>query len=263
MSDLAQRQAAFLAAILDDAAPLPAGWENSQAAGMSVYRGNYRSALMDVLADTFERTRRYVGEGPFRQVSMHHIITHPPSGWTIDEAGEGFAQTCAELFGDNPEAGELAWLEWTMRLLVTAPDSTPLSVKDFAQASAEFGDEDWTAMRIAFAPRAVARLVDHDLDAIWRALGEDGGDIPHAELSAPQCCLVWREGERPTFKLVEADHAGAFTAMAGGASYGEVIALLVGDDPDPAPEAVEAAAMRAGAMLGTWLTEGFITALNP
>ena len=91
MSDLAQRQQAFLAAILDDAAPMPQGWGNSQAAGMDVYRGNYRSALMDVLADTFERTRRYVGEKPFRQVSMHHIITHPPAGWTIDEHENGWA----------------------------------------------------------------------------------------------------------------------------------------------------------------------------
>ena len=263
MSDLAKRQQAFLAAILDDAAPMPQAWGNSQAAGMDVYRGNYRSALMDVLADTFERTRRYVGQQPFRQVSMHHIITHPPAGWTIDEAGEGFAQTCAELFRDNPEAGELAWLEWALRLLATAPDSAPLTAQDFAAASADFGDEEWSNLRLGFAPRATARLVGHDLEALWRALGEEGGEMPQVVLPAPQCCLVWREGERPTFKLVEADHDAAFAAMAGGASYAEVIALLIGEDPEPSAEAIQQAAMRAGAMLGVWLNEGLVTALNP
>ena len=50
MSDLAERQSAFLRSILDEDAPLPSGWGNSQAAGMAVYRGNYRSALMGALA---------------------------------------------------------------------------------------------------------------------------------------------------------------------------------------------------------------------
>lgn len=267
MSDLAKRQQAFLAAILDDRTPMPQGWGKAQAAGMEVYRGNYRSALMDVLADTFERTRRYVGEAPFRQVSMHHIITHPPAGWTIDEAGEGFAQTCADLFRDNPEAGELAWLEWSMRLLATAPDIAPLTAQDFAAASADFVDEEWSNLRLAFAPGATARLVGHDLDALWRALGEEGGEITQVRLPAPLCCLVWREGERPTFKLVEADHATAFAAMVEGATYAEVIGLLIGEEADPSPEAIQQAAqhaaMRAGAMLGAWLNEGLVTALNP
>lgn len=262
MTDLAQRQQAFLAAILDDRAPLPEGWGNLQAAGMGVYRGNYRSALMGVLADTYERTQRYVGEKPFRQVSMHHVITNPPAGWTIDEAGSGFDGTCAQLFKDNPEVAELAWLEWAMRDLATAPDSEPLTAQDFAAASAEFGDEDWGELRLAFQPRAAVRLVEHDLDAMWRALADEDGEHPDPALPAPQACLAWREGERPTFLLVEPDHAAAFAAMQGGASYGEVIGVLLGD-AEATPEAIQQAAMRAGEMLGSWLQEGLIVALNP
>lgn len=257
---LAERQAAFMRAILDDSAPLPSGWGNSQAAGMAVYRGNYRSALMDALANTFERTARYVGEAAYKQASAHHAITHPPAGWTIDEAGAGFDTTCAELFGDNPEVAELAWLEWAMLDVSTAAETPPLDPAGFGAVTAEFGDEDWMGLRVEFQPRATAKQVEHNLTALWNALEEEGQDRPDSSLPKPQGCLVWREGERPTFMLVDPDNAHAFAAMQGGARYGEVIELLAGEEPGE--EAVQDAAMRAGSFLGHWLQEGLVTGLK-
>lgn len=262
MTSLAERQGAFLRALLDEEAPLPVGWGNSQAAGLAVYRGNYRSAIMGALAETFERTELHVGERAFAQASINHAIAHPPSGWTIDEAGQEFDRTCAALFADRPEVAELAWLEWAMLGLATAPDFEPLTPQDFAHAVAGFGDEDWGEMRLALQSRATARLVNHDLEALWRAL-DSGGERPDIRLSQPQCCLVWREGERLTFTLVEADHAAAFAAIQGGTSYGELIGMLVGNDPDHSEEAIRNAAMRAGAILGRWLNEGIVVAINP
>lgn len=261
MSDLARRQAAFLAAILDDRAPLPSGWGNSQTAGMAVYRGNYRAALMGALAESYERTARYVGKGPFRQARMNHVIANPPSGWTIDDCGAGFADTCTRFFRNNPEVAELAWLERAMLDLATASDTEPLTPQAFAAASAEFGDAEWSGLRLEFQPRAAARLVHHDLQAMWRALGKEGEPIAAPRLKEPQSCLVWREGERPTFLLVEADHAAAFAAMQEGARYAEMIGALLGAVDAPAPDKVEAAAMRAGAMLGLWLREGIVTGI--
>ncbi len=268
---LADRQAAFLRAILDDTAPLPEGWSNRQTAGLAVYRGNYRSALMGALAETYERTARYAGDNAFRQASMNHAIKHPPSGWTIDEAGAGFAETCAAMFDGNPEVAELAWLEWAMLELATAPDTAPMTPQDFAAASASFDDEDWGGLRLTFQPRAAVRVVAHDLTAMWKALAAEGAARPDPRLAEPQTCLVWREGERPTFILLEADHAAVFDAMQSGATYGELIGLLigppvgspVGDDAEPSPEIFQNAAMRAGAMLGRWLSEGVVTGLTP
>lgn len=258
---LVERQAAFMHAILDEDAPLPEGWGNSQAAGMTVYRGNYRSALMDALASTFERTARYVGEAAFKQASAHHAIRHPPTGWTIDESGRGFDATCAELFGENPEVGELAWLEWAMLQVSTAADHAPVDPAEFGARTADFGDEDWMGLTIAIQPGASARLVEFDLTALWNALESEGQERPDPTLAAPQGCLVWREGERPTFLLVDSDAARAFEAMQAGASYGEVIALLAGENPGE--EVVQDAAMRAGSYLGSWLQEGMIAALEP
>ena len=257
---LAERQKAFLASLLDERAPAPEGWGNRQAAGMTVYRGNYRSALMGALADTYERTALYLGPEVFARASINHAIAHPPGGWTIDEVGAGFDQTCAAMFGENPEVAELAWLEWAMLELATAPDCTPLTAQDFASANAEFGEEDWAGLRLGFQPRLSVRLVAHDLEAIWRALPERREQTTLAE---PRACITSREGERPTFTLFEADHAPAITAMQEGASYGELIGVLLGDNSDPGPDDIQNAAMRAGAMLGAWLGEGLITAINP
>ncbi|MEO0644161.1 MAG: DNA-binding domain-containing protein, partial [Pseudomonadota bacterium] len=176
-------------AILDEGAPLPKGWGNSHALGLSVYRGNYRYALMEALANSFERTGRYVGEELFRTARINHVIANPPSHWTIDAAGAGFDETCARLFTDNAEVAELAWLEWTMVDLVGAPDTIPLTAQDFAEASAGFGDEEWLALSLSFQPRAAARLVGHDLTALWKSLSEPGAPADVREFDGQQGCL--------------------------------------------------------------------------
>ena len=260
MSTLAEQQEAFLAHVLNEDAPAPEGWSNRHAAGMAVYRGNYRSALMGALAETYERTALYLGAQSFARASINHAIAHPPSGWNIDEAGAGFDQTCAEMFADAPEVAELAWLEWAMLELATAEDCTPLTPQDFTNTSAQFGEEDWAGLRLRFQPRLSVRVVAHDLEAIWRALPEKPKGIA---LDEPRACITSREGERPTFTLLEADHAPAIAAMQQGASYGELIGVLLGENSDPAPEDIQNAAMRAGAMLGAWLKEGLISAINP
>lgn len=257
---LAERQAAFMRAILDDDAPLPSGWGNSHALGLSVYRGNYRNALMSSLESSFERTGRYVGEELFRTARINHLIKNPPSHWTIDAAGAGFDQTCAELFTDNPEVAELAWLESAMLELASAPDCSALTPQDFAEASAGFGDAEWLGLSVKFQPRSKARLVGHDMTDLWKSLDEDGAPANLIAFAQEQGCVVWREGERPTFVMIDGDTARAFTAMQEGAHYGDLITLLAGDQPDDA--AIAGAAQRAGGMLGVWLSEGMITALE-
>ncbi|MEM6909410.1 MAG: DNA-binding domain-containing protein [Pseudomonadota bacterium] len=254
---LAELQDAFMRAILDDDAALPQAWSARHAAGMSVYRGNYRSALMDALASSFEHTARYAGADAFRQASMHHVIQHPPSHWTIDAVGEGFDETCQELFRENAEVAELAWLEWTMLELAGAPDYSPLDAAQFAHASAGFGDQDWLDLRLEFAPRTAARLVSYDLEALWRALSNEDALPENPLLSDRAGCLVWREGERPTFLIVEQDNARAFAAMQEGATYGAVVERLAGAEPEASE--VQIAAERAGGFLGHWLTNGLVS----
>ncbi|MEM6858594.1 MAG: hypothetical protein AAF559_12040, partial [Pseudomonadota bacterium] len=191
---------------------------------------------------------------------INHVIANPPSHWTIDAVGAGFDETCAELFPDNPELAELAWLEWAILDLVGAPDAQPLSPQDFAEASAGFGDEEWLSLGLTFGPCAQARLVRHDMTALWKSLSEDNTPADLRAFDEEQGCLVWREGERPTFLMTAPGAARAFSAMQMGARYGDLITLLAGDDPDQA--AIEAAAQAAGGFLGQWLAEGLVVAIR-
>lgn len=259
--NLGALQQAFMAQLLDEDAPLPRGWGNRHATGMSVYRGNYRSALVEAMRNTYERTEKWVGEAAFRRAAAHHLIAHPPSSWTIDDAGAGFDLTCAELFAKDPEVAELAWLEWIMLKASTAPDVAPLALPGFGAATSGFGDEDWADMRLSFVPGSRARVLAHDLRAIWKALGEEGLVRPQFAIEGETGCLVWREGERATFIMVEADEARAFEAMRQGSSYGEVC-MEIATKGDPSETAQTDAVMRAGAMLGRWLNEGLIAAID-
>lgn len=259
MTTLAEKQEAFLAALLDEDAALPRDWGERQGAGMHVYRGNYRAALLKAMRTTYERTNAALGDRAFTRAAINHAIAHPPTGWTLDAAGEGFAETCVRTFPERADAAELARLEWRLLELATAADSEPMTQAEFADASAGFGDADWMELRLAIQPRAEAFVVRHDLEALWRE--PDGQE--DRSLDTPRTCLAYREGERTTFAMLDADHAAAFEAMRSGTSYGQLIGMLVADEPEPSGEEVQAAAMRAGTMLGEWLGLGVVTGLNP
>jgi hypothetical protein len=257
---LAARQAQFMRAILEEDAPSPQGWGDANTLGLSVYRGNYRSAMMGALQESFERTARYMGEEAFRTACINHVIANPPSHWTIDAVGEGFDATCAQLFANNAEVAELAWLEWAMLDLVGAPDEVPVSQKAFARASASFGNEEWLRLGLAFQTRARARLATHDLTALWQSLGDPEAGIDLRGYEEPQGCLVWREGERPAFLMVEAATARCFELAQKGARYGDLIDTIADGSADEA--AITAAAQKVGAMLGLWLGEGMVTSFD-
>lgn len=257
---LADRQAAFMAQVLDEGAALPEGLTDRHAAGLAVYHNNYRTTLVDALADTYEKTARWVGDDAFRRAAAHHVITHPPKSWTLDEAGAGFDLTCSELFRNDPEVAELAWLEWAMLQAFVAADIEPLDAAGFTRQTSEFGEMEWARLRLEFLPAASAREVEHDMRMIWNALGEEPLARPQARLESCQSLLVWREGERATFMMGTAEEARAFAALASGMPYGELCLMLARENASV--EAAQQAAMRAGAMLGRWLSEGLIAGLN-
>ena len=153
MSSLIQRQADFIANLHNEDAALPEGWTSRHAKGLAIYRNNYRVALIDALLDTFDRTARWVGEEAFRKAAAHHLIAHPPTGWTLDDVGNGFDVTLAELFANDPEVSELAWTEWSMHQAFGALNAEPLTAIAFATATSEFHEANWGSLCLTFMPR--------------------------------------------------------------------------------------------------------------
>ncbi len=256
MTALAQLQDAFLACLHDDDAPLPSGLDATHAAGMAVYRNGYRARLLDVLGESYARTARLVGTEAFHQAAAHHLIAHPPSSWTIDRVGAGFAETCAELFAHDPDVAELAWLEWAMQCAFTAADDMPVTHAGFAAATAAFDAADWEG----FVPVPIAgtalRPVTHDLPRLWRSLSGDADQPVVERLDSRPWLLVWREGEETVFALLP-DHEGeALNAALHGATFGDICAGLAERLPP------EEAAAAAGAILNHWLELGLIGSIR-
>ncbi|MEX0341351.1 MAG: putative DNA-binding domain-containing protein [Erythrobacter sp.] len=256
MTSLAQRQEAFLGAILDDEAPLPAGWDRERAPGLAIYRNNYRTSLVEALRSTYERTERLVGEDAFRRAAAHHCIVHRPGSWTLDLAGAGFAETCAELFANDPDVAELAALEWAMHGAFSARNALPLATAEFAAACAAFTEGEWEDLKLTLVPDLRCTSATYDLVRLWSSLAEPDAEADLVSLAGHHCALIWREGERPVFVIRPAWEGDALAAFRTGASFGEVCAQLI----DKLGE--EAAVAEAGAMLARWVGEGLVERLD-
>lgn len=255
---LASLQQRFLAQVVEDEdgnAMFP-GWDERFARGLDIYRNAYRTRLVTAIEETFPRTLRWVGEEAFGAAAAHHLISYPPRGWTLDQAGAGFPATLAELFAGDPEVGELAWLELAMHEAFVAADAVPLDPAGFARSTAGFGDEDWEAMRIALVPSFRLSSVGHDCVSLWRQLGEDT-PLPSLErLESQGWCGVWREGLRPLCRMMPRLEGQALMMLVEGAGYGELCAVLV----DALGE--QAATLEAGALLARWLALGIVGAVT-
>lgn len=253
---LAALQHEFMGHVLEEERPLPPHWDARMAEGLAIYRNAYRARLIDALRETFPKTAQWAGDEAFAQAAAHHLILHPPRGWTLDLIGEGFVGTLEDLFASDPDVADLAWLEWAMHLAFTASDCTPVDAARFAEATRGFGEEDWAQMRLVFVPSLQGRAVSSDCVALWQALGREE---PPALVFTPEVsmhCIVWREEMEPVFTLATAPEGACLARMRAGASFGELCVGLAETMPP------DQAAGEAGAMLGRWIARGFVLGVS-
>ena len=224
------------------------------APGMAIYRNAYRSRLLDALQTSFALTRQWAGDEMFDAAACHHIILNPPESWTLDDYDDGFDQTLAELFAEDPEVSELAWLEWHMQRAFAAPDTQVLNAAMLT--SGELGIADWERASFALVSSFAMHPVATDCVALWQTLADD--DTPSAALPlAPGSQLiVWRQGLSPHFRIVDAAEGRALAALAAEQRFGELCAAFA-EELGP-----EAAIAQAGALLGRWVQDGLIAGLR-
>lgn len=247
MISLRERQHSFMKALIDSEDVGGDAMRNGCEARLQVYRNNYRSALIDAMEETFVRTARLTGMEAFHQAAIHHIIEHPPSSWTIDAVGEGFPETCRELFGSDPDVAEIAWLEWAMGQASIAADADPLTIESFSQTTAHFSDDEWERLKLSFVPSVAVRSTGFDLLRLWRSLASDCTGPEVSSFANRKCVMVCREGETPVFALIAEDEGQALSLMLDGASFGDVCEALY------AQHGSNAAIERAGQILRVWL----------
>ena len=217
--------------------------------GMAIYQNAYRTRLAAALTTSFERTQRWVGDGAFAAASVHYIITHPPHSWTLDAYGDRFVEVLTDLFAEDPEVAELAWLEWHMQQAFAAENKPELTAT--ALAAAGLRDAEWETLRFAMTAGFAVREVRYDCAALWHALGADAASefvATRIELSA---LVVWRSALSPHFRLLDCDELAALSQLASGTSFGEVAA-----------QAGEQGIPQFGQWFAQWLSEGLFSAIR-
>ncbi|MFM9853093.1 MAG: putative DNA-binding domain-containing protein [Sphingomonadaceae bacterium] len=222
--------------------------------GLSVYRNAYRARLMECLRNSFEKVWSWVGDEAFDAAACHHIILTPPHSWTLDDYGDGFDQTLASLFPGDPEIPDLAWLEWAMQRAFASLDGpvvTPADLTSDAMANC-----DWDNVTFSFVDSLQTRIITSNCTGIWLALANET-DMPELITLEDFAALhVWRKGFSPQFYVADENEHRALTMAMAGDSFGQICEALA--DHQSTDEAIAA----AGGMLGRWIGEGMVAALE-
>jgi hypothetical protein len=226
----------------------------SPPAGLEIYRNAYRNRLLEALRTSFEKTCQYVGGEAFDTAACHHIILGPPTSWTLDDYGADFDLTLAELFAEDPEVAELAWLEWHMQRAFGSVDADPL---DAAKLMAgDLGMADWDRASFALVPSFAMRTIRTDCAALWQTLA-DGEELP-TEREHPTIgqLIVWRNGMVPHFRVADPVEGEALSLITTGHEFGSLCASFAQElGPD-------AALTQAGGLLVRWLQDGLIASVS-
>ncbi|ESQ87243.1 hypothetical protein ABAC460_20960 [Asticcacaulis sp. AC460] len=240
MRELATAQAAMLATLLETSVP--------ESPGLAVYHNAYRSRLRGALAEVFPRLHLWLGENAFDAVALVYIARHPSRTWTLNTFGHAFAEVLAELYPDDAEVAELAWLEWALHAAFGGEDSPAFDPAELAAA-------DWSTVGLAFAPTLTLRPIVSNAAAIWQALAHDQTPPAVARLPQAVAMAVWRHGLEPKFRTVSLTEYEAILALRAGMSFAELCATLPQNDgEDPA--------QMAGSWLAEWLGDGRMVGLR-
>ncbi|MDI3380710.1 DNA-binding domain-containing protein [Xenophilus aerolatus] len=118
---------AFVGALFADEAhgAHASGWAAQP--GFAVYRNTVHKGCIDALEANFPAVARLVGRDWLRAAAARHLAEHPPRDPCLLHYGEGFAETLAELAGDDlPYLAGVATIDRLWTASHTAADAPVL-----------------------------------------------------------------------------------------------------------------------------------------
>lgn len=221
----------------------------SSTVGLPVYQNNFRAQLVGCLEESFPQLRVWLGEELFLRAAITHIKGHPPHAWTLDAYAGGFNETLQELFPDNPDIHELAWIENALSEAFVARDAEPLSPEVLAGI-------DWDYARIRLTPSFMSRVASTNAERIWSATQEQV-IAPESEMLAEPCGLVvWRRGYTSWLKQVDMLEYAALHQLQDDDRFATLCDMLVNRLGD------EDGVARAGRLLASWLGSELIVGIE-
>lgn len=234
MNALHTELSGFAMAIVHGEAPSPhiiAMPNYSVAAGLEVYRNNYRGNLQDALAGTYPVIEQLVGKDFFRMMARHFIERHPSRSANLHHYG---AELADFLAGFSPAQAlvylpDIAALEWACHVAYFAPDEPAFDLARLAQVPP--GDYSNLTLRIHPACQIVRSR--HPITAIWQAHQPGMDSNFHIDLDrAPGIALVSRQHD--VVNVSELDPADALwlQSIMAGKMLGDATAATLDRCPD-------------------------------
>ncbi|WP_017906583.1 DNA-binding domain-containing protein [Pseudomonas asplenii] len=218
-------------------------------AGLAVYQNNYRAQLVGCLEQAFAQVRRWIGDEAFLAAAIAHIDRQPPHAWTLDAYPEGFHASLVELFPNNPDLHELAWIEAAVNDAFVAEDAQALSLDVLATI-------DWDTARLRLTPSLRSHALTTNAEPIWAALCEETPPPESEMLTEPGGVIVWRRQFTSRLRPLEALEYQALLHLQANGSFAALCQWLVerlGESEGVA---------RAGALLAGWLASELIVAID-
>jgi hypothetical protein len=217
--------------------------------GLVVYQNNYRVSLVEALRETYPRVAAWLGEAAFAAAAAHQIDAYPPTSWTIDAYGTGLPMVLRALWPEDAEIADLAMIDRAVGDAFVAPDAVPIDPAALAAV-------DWDRAVIRPVPSLRPLTITSNADALWLALA-GGEPVPECQTGLePATLMVWRQGFEPAMRRADATEDLILRRSIDGASFAKICDEIAAEC-DPAT-----AITRAGTVLGRWLGEGLVRALE-
>ena len=215
-------QTYFHEALRDPAAPIPAGLVDPQGepAGrrFNVYRNNVTTSLMDALAEGYPVIKKLLGEDNFRNLSREYQAAHPPSSplmMTFGEAFPAFLDGFAPL-AKYPYLGDVARLEYALRLSYHAADSTPINPEHLSLLT----EDELLNARPELAPTAKVIASQWPILGIWQFNTTENTPKPE---SRAQSVLITRAEFDPKPVEISPGDVRFLNAISEGRTLGEAL----------------------------------------
>jgi hypothetical protein len=219
---------------------------------LHIYHHAYRMRLVDALRDTFGHTLLYMGDDEFNAAALACVEAHPSTHASLRDYGEHFAQMLAKRFPQAGELAELALLDRTLRHTFDGPDAPVLLLADLAAVA----PADWAEIGFVLHPTVQRLRLMHNTVALWHALDQDQAPPGAMPLAEPGDLLVWRRGQQPHFRSLQALEAAALDCVADGQSFAALCHNLSMRFSHPSMAA------EVGGMLRRWVEDGVLSTLR-
>jgi hypothetical protein len=254
---LAELQRAFQAHVLADAAEVAAVVPGSEhfdtATRLGIYSGGYADRLVEALTHTYPAVQYALGTRTFADLVSLLAHRSPSTHFSVRYYGQALAelieQEIAGLKGRG--AAELARFEWALAAAFDAADCVPLVVSDLECREAE----EWPHLKFTFVPSLHRIVLRTNAERWWRAGCEGAARPPRWRARGERGWLLWRRELAVYFRPLPADEARALAALESGATFADACTLLT------ELTGARRAALRAAALLRTWLAEGLLAAV--